>query len=918
MKILYLIIPLIFIFSTAQAQPQLHDNTNCSGSFIDLQTDNEGERQTIALNISNVGGQGLKLSWKKSNNQYFILIEAPSKNRLLVREGNQVAFLSTRGGQRTFRFNQNRFKKGDQYENILTLTNAELEWFSKVQIRQVRIVPPESKSIKAMSIFTLSVDLVAQSQRLAYCLANVDTENVSRADTELLGQERCAALALELRATQRLLEQNTNSQWEDQAYFYLQKGDTTAAERTLLSVQQKIEQKGDLTHKEYPQLVNNLGDLYAQQGKIEKASVYYERNLKLLEGVYQKQHPVYTETLGKLGKLYIDRDPQKAETYFLQAQKHLDDNYTRNHPQRAQTLQNLLNFYRITNDQEQARIFLLKLVQQLLYQLYSYYPSLDEIQRYQFLDNINEIAHQFHSTAIPFTRKNPALVREMANLNLTLKGLALESSVSKKMSVLASQDTSITMKYYQWLGLRRQLNQANLLPEMQQRMMGLNAEELTAKVHTLEQELSTYSFQLNHLFDTQDKILDVDSLRLQLDNNEAVIDFMHFRKHNGRDFTDTIQYCALITYSGYHLPVLVQLTNQKALEYLLDSRIKIQTLNYVTDPVMSHDLYQKIWEPLEPYLSMANIEKVHISPSGLLHQISFASLQTKKDGKELLMDKYGIIYHSSLREYLDPNEGLVLDTQKIVLIGGADFNDKVDTTMSDTMVMDRTPSMYDDIRVPSYFFPKTGLYFDILEGTKTELLGANKLLSKEKDWKTYLYTGKDAYEYTLKKHSSYDAPQILHIATHGYFLAAPDSLIHSPISPLLRVGLALNGANKTWNSTNPIVKTKGDGILTGYEIANLDLLKTRLVILSACETGLGDLTNSEGVDGLQRAFKSAGVQQMIVSLWKVPDEETAILMQLFYKKYMKYKSVTKAFELAQKEMRKRYKPYYWAGFKLIR
>lgn len=918
MKILYLIFPLLLISSIAKAQRNPSENSDCAGSFIDLRTDNEDDRQTKPIRVFNVGGQEFELSWKKSNGQYFILIETPSKSRLLVREGNQIVFLSTRGGTRSFRFNQNRFKKGNLYENILLLTNAELEWFTKVQIRQVRIIPPDSKNINAMSIFTFSADMVAQSQRLVRCLGNTDAENPIGIDPNLLDQERCGALALELRATQRLLEQNTSSQWEDQAYFYLQKGDTVAAERTFLNMQKKIEQKGDLINKEYPQLINSIGDLYAQQGKTEKAKAYYEKNLKLLEGVYQKQHPAYTETLGQLGKLYIDKDPKKAETYFLQAQKHLDDNYAENHPQKAKTLQNLLNFYKITNDQEQARIFLLKLVQQLLYQLYSYYPSLDEVQRYQFLDDINEIVHQFHSTAIPFTRKNPALVREMANLNLTLKGLALESSVSKKMSILASQDTNITMKYYQWLGLRRQLNQANLLPKVQQRAMGLNAERLSTQVRALEQELSTYSSQLNRLFQTQDKILDTDSLRLQLAENEAVVDFMHFRKHNGRDFTDTIVYCALITYPSYHLPVLVHLTDQKSLQYLLESRIMVQTVNYITDPVISHDVYKKIWEPLEPYLSMTNIEKVHISPSGLLHQISFSSLRTDEEGKELLMDKYGLIYHSSLREYLYHTEGVALDSQKIVLIGGADFNEKVDTILNDSMLMNMTPSVYDDIRVPSYFFPKTGVYFDVLEGTKTELLGAKKLLKKEKKWETHLYTGKDAYEYTVKRHSSHEAPQILHIATHGYFLAPPDSLINSPISPLLRVGLALTGANKTWNSTNPIIRTKGDGILTGYEISNLDLLKTRLVILSACETGLGDLTNSEGVDGLQRAFKSAGAQQMIVSLWKVPDEETAILMQIFYKKYMKYQSISKAFEAAQKDMRKHYKPYYWAGFKLIR
>ncbi|MBL4648161.1 MAG: CHAT domain-containing protein, partial [Aureispira sp.] len=126
----------------------------------------------------------------------------------------------------------------------------------------------------------------------------------------------------------------------------------------------------------------------------------------------------------------------------------------------------------------------------------------------------------------------------------------------------------------------------------------------------------------------------------------------------------------------------------------------------------------------------------------------------------------------------------------------------------------------------------------------------------------------------------------------------------------------LTGANRVWQGKRPI-EGLDDGILTAYEISNLDLYKTDLVVLSSCETGLGDVYDSEGIFGLQRALKSAGVRQMLVTLWRIPDKETAELMGIFYQHYLKTGSAKQALRMAQKEMQAKYSPFYWAGFVLI-
>jgi len=165
------------------------------------------------------------------------------------------------------------------------------------------------------------------------------------------------------------------------------------------------------------------------------------------------------------------------------------------------------------------------------------------------------------------------------------------------------------------------------------------------------------------------------------------------------------------------------------------------------------------------------------------------------------------------------------------------------------------------------------------------------------------------------------------LATHGFSLPDAeqkrkdnfdnsDNQFTLADNPLLRSGIIMAGANRVWGGAEPVAG-KEDGIVTAYEISNMDLSNTDLVVLSACETALGDIRGTEGVFGLQRAFKLAGVQNMILSLWQVPDKETADLMSLLYTNKLKGMTNYEAFNDAQDVMRKKYSPYYWAAFVLI-
>jgi CHAT domain-containing protein len=213
--------------------------------------------------------------------------------------------------------------------------------------------------------------------------------------------------------------------------------------------------------------------------------------------------------------------------------------------------------------------------------------------------------------------------------------------------------------------------------------------------------------------------------------------------------------------------------------------------------------------------------------------------------------------------------------------------------------------------------------WNYLQGTLTE---ANAIIQEFQKNKipAQLISDDQAIEESFKSLSG-KSPTIIHIATHGFYFA--DDVEQKPSNnnenefkksnnPLFRSGLIMAGANRVWTG-NKNIDGLDDGILTAYEVSLLDLSNTKLVVLSACETGLGEIKGSEGVYGLQRAFKMAGVDYLIITLWEIRDEVTVEFMSNFYQQWLKGKDIYAAFKFAQDEMRKKYEANYWAAFVLI-
>jgi CHAT domain-containing protein len=320
--------------------------------------------------------------------------------------------------------------------------------------------------------------------------------------------------------------------------------------------------------------------------------------------------------------------------------------------------------------------------------------------------------------------------------------------------------------------------------------------------------------------------------------------------------------------------------------------------NHVIHRVSNTRSFDFFWRPLEPHLK--DISTIYVSPDGVFNKISLSTLYDPT-GKTYLHSKYKFIALTNLQELVSYRPTKSSAKQEAVLIGHAKFGNS------------------DSRKLPSNL--QRSLSFSQVEeliGTKKEVEEISQLM-KNSAWQGSLLMGDEASEKSIK---SIKKASLLHIATHGFFVPTSDEdevVVFSNESeklsnPMWRSGLILSDIN---SSTSKPASSE-DGLLTAYEVKNLDFGNSELVVLSACETGSGEIRNGEGVYGLQRAFMIGGAKNVLMSLWKVDDTATQELMVLFYKDYLSGKDSYSSLRTAQLELMKKYTdPYFWGSFVLI-
>lgn len=352
---------------------------------------------------------------------------------------------------------------------------------------------------------------------------------------------------------------------------------------------------------------------------------------------------------------------------------------------------------------------------------------------------------------------------------------------------------------------------------------------------------------------------------------------------------DTI-YAALVLRKGDVEPMCIPLCNQTELN-----------LNSDVDPKFIYSTTSKIseliWTPIQQYLPTGNI---YISLDGKLHHLNIEALPLTDS--TVLADQYSIHRVSSTRD-------LVLNKtanfSASVLYGGINYSKMTShTTKFDNNSTERGifwGSSTEHRTIPVNELPNTLVEVNNI-GNLIETLSYHPIV----------LSGEKADESSFKELSG-KGKTLLHIATHGVFI---ETDAEEEIDPMRRWGLLFAGANDAYTG-KAIPQGQQDGIATAAEIATLDFRETDLVVLSACKTARGTIT-SEGVIGLQRAFKQAGVKSIVMSLWNVNDEATEQFMSFFYQSMINGHNKREAFDFARTQLRKQdSNPAHWAAFVLL-
>lgn len=428
----------------------------------------------------------------------------------------------------------------------------------------------------------------------------------------------------------------------------------------------------------------------------------------------------------------------------------------------------------------------------------------------------------------------------------------------------------------------------------------LEIDSLTIQQRELEQQLS-HKCQSYNEYETY---LDInyEKVRNSLADHEVVVDFSDYQTEDS-----VRQYAAYIYDKDKSHPLLVKCFDQQQLDSLLDGMQNFTLYNYEQ---LQDRASKLIWNPIE--VSIAKGSTVYYIPSGVMHGIALEALPLS-DGTTL-GQHYDFVRLTSAREIVNAHHSSKIN-RTATLYGGLQYS-------LDPQKMEEESKAYEKSDLAGLVRSEYGVSgFKDLRNTKDEVKKIEKtLVDNGFSVKAYLGSKGNAESFVALDGKS---PSIVHIATHGFYYTPDEAkdkdFLRGYTDAMSLSGLVFAGGNAAWLGKKNVDGVLG-GVLTAKDIANLDFKGTDLLVLSACKTGQGKVT-AEGVFGLQRAFKKAGVGTIIMSLWNVDDKVTSEFMVAFYEQLTDKANnwnKHKAFEQTKEIIRKKHPdPYYWAAFVML-
>ena len=697
--------------------------------------------------------------------------------------------------------------------------------------------------------------------------------------------------------------QNYANALNNLALLFIDEGLYEEAEPNLVKAKTIYKETLGENHPFYANCLNSLAMLYMNLHRYKEAELLKDEAILIMKNTVGETHERYAYFLGGTVSLYDALGKyDKAIENTIKSNDIIKAKFGEKHIAYMDGVFNLAYLYtKIKNYKKAQELYLLTL-KYYLEQFSQYFESMSEEEQLAQYNILGGRFQTFNGFVMNYTKLFPKenhneLLATCFNYQLFIKSLLLNRSISTRKTILNSNDTSLINTYNRWIAIKQQISVS--FRDLNLQGSYWNMAEMEIQANKLEQVLKAKSQSFNSNVDVTFK-----DIQQKLQANEAAITIIK-EDQKINDTSSVIEYVALILKKNDLYPSLIRIasTNDFETTYVNDY------INQMYDRVDDHLSYNRFWKPITSMLK--GIKKIYLSTDGVYNQVNLYTLQNPLT-KKYVIDEVEVSVLPNLSYVL--NETKSNTTNSAELYGFPDYEYNFSKKESKYIANDDLATRY-------------GLFKLVpLPGTKTEVENISKFLESSK-WKVNMYQKQFACEEQLKKIVS---PKVLHIATHGYFLkdiydkddksflGFEEYKIKS--NPLLQSGIMLAGASLVAKDTTNSMKGQ-DGIFTAYEASLLNLSNTDLVVLSACETGLGRDINNQGVFGLQRAFYIAGAKNLIMSLWSVDDDATQLLMTEFYKEWSlnpNHSFISKAFNKAQQEVRKKYpQPYYWGAFVLL-
>ena len=653
----------------------------------------------------------------------------------------------------------------------------------------------------------------------------------------------------------------------------LLKEDLDETEAMLKTAQQISTEKLGPGNPLYAEVIQRLAALYIRQNQFQKAHNLLKEAGRIWVDKTGKRNNLNAAVIASLtGDIYYRQlQYDEARGHYQEARKRYEKIFNKKHPAYVKLLSKLSKVHYMTGNLRQAKNLMEGALLNYRDYIRDYFPALSEKQKHQYWYTIKDDFEYFNTLAL----RHPDLIGKMYDNALMSKALLLNSSIKIRQRIMTSGDETLKMKYDEWVDLK----------EVQASILSMSPEQIESDgidVLLVEQQIEAtekYLSEKSTLFANKVENANIGwkDIRNALDDNEVAVEMVRFRYFDGV-LTDSVIYALLVIQKDMkNTPEAIFLNNGKALE----SRYFNFYRNALKFDLKDTYSYENFWRPVKDRLGTA--ATIYLSPDGVYNQINLETIPTPRDG--YVIDEANIV--------------VVRNTKELY------FRKKLNTETApagNTAFILGNPAFYEAAG-------NSHRVITPLPASEKEIENISELL-RDKGYTFDAYLHHEATEPVVK---STQSPKIFHVATHGFF-EAPQQVTQNP---LLRSGILLANSGDILKQAT-FQYNQQDGILTAFEAMNLNLDQTELVVLSACETGLGQVESGEGVYGLQRAFLQAGAKSLIMSLFKVRDDATQQLMTSFYQKWLVSGNKRAAFLAAKKEIRNQYpNPLDWGAFVMI-